>query len=659
MTQALAVAVAAVAFVAAAHAAPSAPLPGPAFPVYQSAAQLQTACKAGLTGATLRERALERSATARWLADADDLNAYIEDVAGPMYLLEAVHPDKSIRDAAQACTLRWQAFYSTMGQNRRLFDKARSLTPRDAVDQRYVRDMLDAFEDSGVGLPAPQRKRVKQLSDRITELSQQFSKNVREDATRVAFTPEELAGVPDGVWKDAKRDAQGRLVLGMDSPTYFPVMQGAHSAAARERMWRAKSNEGGDANLQLLAEIAQLRREMAGLFGFRSFADFRLRRSMAGDFARVNAFLNDVKAAVQEGEQRDVDELRDAKARHLNIERADAKIERWDSQYYTERVRRERFSIDQESFRPYFPPEESLAFVLRVSEKLLGAKFEAVRGVPLWHADARAFAVKDAATGAALATLYVDLYPREGKYNHAAVWPIRAASMRLKRVPQSALVVNFDRKGLTLEELETLLHELGHALHNSLSATRYSAQGGTAVLRDFVEAPSQMLEDWVYDKQVLATFAEVCPACKPVPDDLLDKAIALRDHGKGARFARQHLYASFDLALHGEQAPQPLQLWARMEGATPLGYVAGSKFPASFEHVAGGYAAAYYGYLWSLVLAMDLRTPFGADKLDPAIGARYRSTILANGGQRAPQDLVREFLGRDSDSKAFFEYLRR
>jgi thimet oligopeptidase len=179
------------------------------------------------------------------------------------------------------------------------------------------------------------------------------------------------------------------------------------------------------------------------------------------------------------------------------------------------------------------------------------------------------------------------------------------------------------------------------------------------VLRDFVEAPSQMLEDWVYDKQVLATFAEVCPACKPVPDDLLDKAIALRDHGKGARFARQHLYASFDLALHGEQAPQPLQLWARMEGATPLGYVAGSKFPASFEHVAGGYAAAYYGYLWSLVLAMDLRTPFGADKLDPAIGARYRSTILANGGQRAPQDLVREFLGRDSDSKAFFEYLRR
>jgi thimet oligopeptidase len=229
----------------------------------------------------------------------------------------------------------------------------------------------------------------------------------------------------------------------------------------------------------------------------------------------------------------------------------------------------------------------------------------------------------------------------------------------LERVPQAALVVNFDRQGLTLEELETLLHELGHAVHNNLSATRYSAQAGTSTLRDFVEAPSQMLEDWVYDRKVLKTFTEVCPVCKPVPDELLAKARAARDYGKGVKFARQHLYASYDIALHGSDAVDPLGLWSRMEGATPLGYVSDTRFPAAFGHLAGGYAAGYYGYLWSLVLAMDLRTAFAADKLDPAVGRRYRSIVLANGGQRPPQDLVREFLGREPNSKAFYEYLKQ
>lgn len=639
----------------------AADLPGPRFPQYDEAPQVNEACDRGLKGARAKLAQLERrAASAQWLAGYDELNAYNEDAAGPLYLLVNVHPNKAVRDAAQACTLRWQDFFSSLNQNEKLYRAALKVRPRDAIDREFVREVREGFEDAGIGLPKTQRARAKQIVDRITDLGQQFDRNVREDGTRVAFTADELKGVPENVYKDAKRDDAGRYLLGLDYPTYLPVLQRGEVAGTRERIWRAKTNEGGDANLKLLGEIAQLRLEYAKLFGFKSYADFTLRRRMATNLQKVSTFLDDVKQAVTIGETRDLAELRESKARHLSQPLETTKLDRWDVSFYTERVRRERYTVDQEAFRPYFPPQESLQFVMRVAEKLLGVRYERVQPAQaLWHPEVQAYAATDVVTGKPLAALYVDLYPRNDKYNHAAVWSFRNGAMRVKRVPQAALVVNFDRKGLTLDELETLLHELGHALHNNLSATRYSAQAGTSVLRDFVEAPSQMLEDWVYDKKVLRVFADVCPNCKAVPDEMIDKAKAAKDYAKGSFYARQHLYGSFDIALHGADAPEPMALWARMEGATPLGHVPGTKFPAGFSHVAGGYAAGYYGYLWSLVIAMDLRTAFAADKLDASVGRRYRDIVLANGGQRPPAGLLREFLGRESDARAFYDYLRR
>jgi thimet oligopeptidase len=474
----------------------------------------------------------------------------------------------------------------------------------------------------------------------------------------VAFTEAELSGVPEGVWKAAKRDAEGRYLLGVDDPTYVPVMQSADDASARERMWRAKINEGGDANLALLAGITRARHELAGLFGFDSYVDFNLRRKMAKNAATANAFLADVKSRVAAGELKDLAELRAAKAEQLGAPLGNTVVNRWDTSYYAERIRRERFSVDQESLRPYFPPQESLLFALRVIEQLMGVRYTPV-AADLWHPDAQAFVVSDAANGKPLAQLYVDLYPRAGKYNHAAVWPLRSSATRIGRTSTAALVVNFDRRGLTLDEMETLLHELGHAVHNNLSSTRYASAGGTRVMQDFVEAPSQMLEDWVYDKRVLKLMAEVCPTCQPVPEALLAKAVAAKDYGKGSRFARQHFFASYDLALHAAAVPDPMALWVRMEEASPLGHVPDTRFPAGFAHLAGGYGAGYYGYLWSLVLAMDLRGEFKADKLSPVVGQRYRSIVLGQGGQKPAPVLVREFLGRDSNSKAFFDDLTR
>jgi len=642
-------------------AAPAAPatLPGPAFPNFHSAAQIKSACDSGLVEAKKRVSALERRRVdGGWLAAYDAYYAFQEDTQYPIEFVLNVHPDTAVREAAQACALRWSEFNAGLAQNETLFRALKRMPTPDAIDRELQRVSLGGFEDSGVALPPAQRKRAKQILVRLSELEQQFSKNIRDANIKVSFSEAELKGVPEGVWKNAPRDAAGRVVLGVDYPSSGPVIQSAEDPAARERMWRAKNSEGGEANLKLLAEITGLRQTYAKLFGYNNFVDFNLRRRMAKDAGSAWAFLNEVKSKVGEREAADVQNLRQAKAKHLGTPLETTTLAAWDSSFYAERLRQERFAVDQEAFREYFPPQESLRFAMKVIERLMGVRYVQVPAT-LWHPEAQAFAVSDAATGKPLATLYVDLYPREGKYNHAAVWPLRSSSSLSGRTPTAALVVNFDRKGLTLGEVETLLHELGHAVHNNLSSTRYALQGGTSVMMDFVEAPSQMLEDWVYDKKVLKLMAEVCASCKPVPDALVDKAVAAKEFGKGMQYARQHLFASYDLALHGPELQDPLALWARMQGATPLGYVPGSMFPAGFGHIAGGYGAGYYGYLWSLVVAMDLRTAFSADKLDPAVGQRYRQELLGQGGQRPAPELVRAFLLRDSNSKAFFDYLNR
>ncbi len=634
--------------------------PGAAWAPADTPQAVKTACQHNLAQAGAGLKALRRQAAgAGWLAAQDRYSAQVEDWSSSLAFLSAVHPDKAVRDASEACEKRWNGFLSSLGQDRVLYRAARQVQPADDTDGQLLKTLLQEFEDAGVGLPPAQRAQAKRLNDRILALGLDFDRHIRDANLRLAFTEAELQGVPEGVWKSAKRDAQGRLLLGVDYPTYGPVLQLAESAATRARMWRAKTDEGGLQNIRLLAEITRLRQDYARLFGAASWADFVIRRRMAETPARVEAFLAEVKAVVQGRERRELDELRQAKATHLGKPLAEVTLDRWDTAFYTERVRRERYAVDQEAFRAYFPPQPSLQFALRLVERLMGVRYERVEGASAWHPEVQTYAVSDAATGAALGTLWVDLYPRDGKYNHAAVWPLRSTSTALGRQPQSALVVNFDRQGLTLDELETLLHELGHAVHNNLSAARHVQQSGTHVLRDFVEAPSQMLEDWVYDKRVLRLMAEVCPACKPVPDALLDQAVAARRFGQGVFQSRQHLYASYDLALYGSKPQDPLALWAQMEGATPLGHVAGSLFPAGFAHIAGGYSAGYYGYLWSLVVATDLRTAFAADKLDPAVGKRYRDTVLSQGSQRPPQQLVKEFLGRDFNAKAFFDELAR
>ena len=631
------------------------------FPKFDRGPQVASACTAGLEGAMLRVKELEkRRPGADWLQGWEALYDWEEDQSGPLIFLENVHPNAEVRAEAEKCDQRWSDFQSALGLNALVWNGAKQSVAalKDPVDRRAAQLALEAFEDSGVALPRDKQARAKAIADKLASLSQQFNRNIRDARTRVPFTEAELKGVPDSVWKDQPRDADGKVTLPIDGPAYATVMQTAEDPGARERLWRAKTNEGGPDNLKALAQIEQLRLEQAKLFGLASYDEFVLRRRMVETPARAAKFLDDVHAAVADDDRHDTAELRDAKARHLGQPLEVTRLQRWDTMFYSERLLRDRYAVDDEAFRPYFPPQESLRFVMRVAEKMFGVRYDRIDGT-WWAPEVQAWAVTDVASNRKIATLYVDPYPRDGKYNHAAVWNFRNGASSVPRQAQSALVVNFDRRGLSLRELETLMHEFGHTLRNNLSATRYASDAGENVAQDFAEAPSQMLEDWVYDKKVLKVFQDVCPACKPVPDDLVDKARAARDFGKGMLVARQQLYAIYDLALHGPTAPDPMETWEKMEAATPLGYVAGTTFPSGFAHVAGGYGAGYYGYLWSQAVATDMRSAFGADKLDPKVGARYRATVLGEGAQKPPQQVVKDFLGRDGSPQAFFEYLKK
>jgi thimet oligopeptidase len=287
---------------------------------------------------------------------------------------------------------------------------------------------------------------------------------------------------------------------------------------------------------------------------------------------------------------------------------------------------------------------------------LYGVEFKRVE-VPVWNPEVQYYDVIDSKSKTRIAGIYLDLFPREGKYGHAAAWGTRGVSTLAHRTPVSTLVTNFDRNGLNSDELETLVHEFGHVLHGVLSNTKYVVQAGTNVELDFVEAPSQMYEEWARRKESLTLLAGFCKtACPTIDDALLQRLTAAHNYGRGIRYARQLLYASYDMTIHNGKADQqqPLAVWQQMEGATPLGYVPGTEFPGQFGHLMSGYAAAYYGYMWSEVLALDMLSRYNGKLMNPEVGHLYRQDILSRGAEKPAGEMVSSFLGREPNSKAFF-----
>jgi len=595
------------------------------------------------------ERLPPEAVTAESVLDAWDRVAIgLEDAYGPISLLNSVHPDPAVRDAADRALIEESVFMTELFQNEQLYDHVRRVTPSTGAQKQLQKDLLEAFEDSGVALPPEKRQRFKDISERLTELAQEFGKNIRENKTVLHFTPEECEGLPQAYMERVPRDGEGNVVVGFDYPDYLPFMMNGANEAARKRYYIANANRGTARNLEILDEIVALRKEIADLYGVASYAHYVTKRRMVENPETVSRFLDEVKNVVTECEINDLGELAEIKG---------APINRWDVMYYRERLREQRYAVDQEALRDHFPTVATLRWMLEITERLYGIRFEEAV-VPVWHEDVLYLDVKDAASGDLIGGIYLDLYPRPDKYKHAAAWPVRGVSRRAGRKPISALVTNFNRQGLTHAEVETLLHEFGHVLHGVLSETEYNQHSGTSVERDFVEAPSQMYEEWAARMESLVLMRNHCTTCPTIDESLVKRLRAARKFGSGIDYGRQHLYAAFDMALSGEAPGPAMEVWKRMESSTPMGYVEGTAFPGTFEHIASGYAAGYYGYMWAKVIALDLISAFGPDLMNEETGRRFRSMILSRGSEEPARDLVERFLGRPVSSEAFFAEIR-
>ena len=591
-----------------------------------------------------------------YLAEWDELHAKARDFGAAVGLYSNVDPDPALRQAADDCELKISKYQTTLYQNPKLYAQFKKLKASDPIDQKFLQDILEQFEKIGVQLSTEKQKRLKDIVEESTKLSQDFAKNVRDNPHKVEFTPAEMKGLPDSYMAGLKKNEKGNYLLGFDYPEYQPFMELAESDEARKRYQTAYTRRGTEQNLQFMKKAIDLRYEMAQLFDKESYAHSALEFRMAKTPEAVNSFLEDVYSKVAPLEKQDVEELRQFKAETLKVPREKADITRWNQGYWSEKLRQAKYKVDQEKLRDYFPTEAAQKWLFAVSSELYGIDFRPMK-VKAWHNEVEYYAVHDTASGEFLGGLYVDKYPREGKYGHAAVWGAYGGSTLNQRRPVSVLVTNFNRKGLNSNELETFVHEMGHALHGILSKTRYSEQSGTSVERDLVEAPSQMYEEWARRLETLSKVADYCePACPRVDAAMTERLKDVKNYGRGLHYARQTLYAQYDMALHSKDAlkTDPLKLWQEMESKTALGYVPGQQFPGQFGHVMGGYQAGYYSYMWSEVIALDMLSAFGDQLMDKKVGAHYRNTVLAQGGQKHGEQMVKDFLGRDPDSKAFF-----
>lgn len=631
----------------------------PLIPILK-AEEIAPRCEQGLADLRRRVNALELSSPniaqddRELFREWNNLQISLEDLQGPIALLNHVSPDAGVRRNAEPCQVSITKFSTDLFQNAALYKKFKDASPVDDVEKKLRQDILDSFDDTGVSLPPEKQARMKEILAQLTQLKQEFARNVRDNNQKLAFATEEAKGLPPEFLAQAKRDDKGNILLGFEYTEYMPFMQYADNSEARKRYQFAFTNRGTPKNLQLMKEAIALRQEMAGLFGLSSYADFALRRRMAIKPDAVNKFLAEVQTAVTELEKAELTEMRAFKAKTLGTKLEETKTERWDVSYWQQKMKRALYNVDQNALRKYFPTTASVQWAMSMSGILYGVQFKQAKA-PVWHSDVKYYDVYDNKSLVRIGGIYLDIFPREGKYGHAAAFGIRGSSTMTQRTPISVLVANFNREGLDGNEIETLLHEFGHVLHGVLSKTRFVDHAGTSVERDFVEAPSQMFEVWARNKETLALLPQYCSTpCPPVDNDLLLRLKAAHNFGRGSRYARQHLYASYDMALHQGGTGDPLPLWQKMEGATPLGYVKGTEFPGQFSHLMGGYAAGYYGYMWSEVLALDMLSRYDGKLMNTDIGQKYRQTILERGSELRGSELVRGFLGREPDSKAFF-----
>lgn len=586
------------------------------------------------------------------LALWNDADIALREALSEAYVLSEAHPSAEVRAAAEE-----QAQAVEAASAGRLLDRALWGAFSDLADEglsedetRMLRFVQRDFRRGGVDLDDAGRERVRDLTDRDTELSLTFSRNIREGRREIRVPASGLAGLPEDFIDAHPADEEGLVTLTTEYTDLMPIREYATDRATRGALVRTYNDLAWPENEAVLAELLAVRAERAALLGYADWAEYEAAVRMIGAGAAIPEFLSrldDASAAAAESEYaRILARLRvdEPEAEHVTIA---------DFWYLLAAVKREDFDVDAQRVRSYFSFPRVLEGVLEVTGRLLEVEYRPVDATT-WHADVRSYDVVRG--GALLGRIHLDLHPRDGKYNHAACFPL-APGISGRTLPEAVLLCNFSRGLLEHDEVVTFFHEFGHLVHAILGGDQPWARfSGFETEWDFVEAPSQLLEEWAWDADVLATFA-VNEAGEPIPADLIARMRTADAFGRALEVRRQLGHATVSYRLHVDRPGDLQGTVERLYAAsTPVHPLPGLHPYAGFGHLTG-YGASYYTYQWSLVIARDLLSAFGGELLDPDVARRYRRRILEPGGSRDASDLVEDFLGRPFAFDAYAAWL--
>jgi len=532
-------------------------------------------------------------------------------------------------------------------------------------ESRYVEKLLRDYRRNGLDLEADKRERISEIKKRLSELSTAFSKNLNEDNTKEKFSLSELDGMPqDWISSLEKADEDDHFFVTLKYPDYLPLMKKCKVAHTRKRLDMLKGQMCQEINVPLFEETLVLRKEFAELLGYYTYSDYILEVRMAKNKETALSFLADLRSQLEPLARKELEKLAEYKSRESdsNI------IQGYDLMYYHTQMVDQEHALDDEKIKNYFPLEKVTRGMFNIYQTLLGLRFEKVENAQVWHVDVSLYAVYDAKTNIHIGAFYLDMHPRKGKYGHAAVWGLQCAGNRLsgeRQIPCCAMLCNFTKPSaekpslLKHGEVVTLFHEFGHVMHNICTQVDLFCFSCTKVERDFVEAPSQMLENWTFESSPLKMMSGLyTDESQSLPDEYLQAIISARKVNSGLLTLRQCFFATFDMICHTTKVEDSEALWAKLREEVSLVPQQPNCNPvAGFGHIMGGYQSGYYGYLWSEVYSADLFSKFKANPLDLEMGQRYKECILAPGGSIDGLQMVTNFLGRPPTNAPFLQHI--
>jgi thimet oligopeptidase len=594
----------------------------------------------------------------------DEILIQLDSASYQTDLIQNVHPDAGFRAAAEKQNQKVLAFITTLSLNHEVYKAltALDLAGADRETRHYVEKTLRDFRLAGVDKDEPTRKKIKALRDEIVKIGQDFSRNIREDVRTVTVNDAtELEGLPADYIARHKPDATGKITLSIEYPDSLPVLSYAKNEGLRKRMFIAYNNRAYPKNIEVLNRLIAKRHELANLVGFPDWADYITADKMVGSAKNASDFIDKIVEASGVRAERDYQKLLKRKQQD---QPAATVVNAWESTYYADMVRKSEYDFDSQKVRPYFAYTSVKQGVLDVTGTLFGVSFRRVKDAPVWHADVECYEMVE--NGKLVGRFYLDMHPRPGKYNHAAEFGIRTG-VSGRQIPEAALICNFpgsvegDPGLMSHDDVITFFHEFGHLIHFLVAGRhKWVGIGGISTEQDFVEAPSQMLEEWAWDARTLATFARHYQTGEPIASGLVKQMKRASEFGKGLAVRRQMVYAKLSLEIY-DKNPREVDTDVLIRNLTrqyqPFPFVEETHFQTAFGHL-DGYSAIYYTYMWSLVIAKDLFSKFDkSHMLAPGVAKQYREAVLAPGGSRPAASLVEEFLGRPSNFKAWQAWL--